>query len=343
MSRATLVTLTTRTHRMASHHRSVALLALLFLAPAVPAQDPAFRPFDAAAFAAHAGTLGASEAQLAAFSADVADGLAASAADDLLRALVPPLDAAVTLAEDGDPRAVLELLALTQDQADLYLRAHARYHAGRALLDADDPVRATEILADFLRHDRNRTPFDSQAAFFYAKSLADTPKPAEAVAAYEAWLRSFPEAAERYRAVAQQRRAELMAQIGNPLHELADRMKTVERDLREAETGEPVQTEQVEIVTRLEKIIEQLEEQEKQSSGAPSGNTPSSAPASESKAPAGASSVGSLGDAPDVMDRWGAMKDRDREAIETEVQVRLKGRYRELVEAYYESLNKGRK
>ena len=52
---------------------------------------------------------------------------------------------------------------------------------------------------------------------------------------------------------------------------------------------------------------------------------------------------GWLGKVPGVSDRWGEMKDKDREAIENEVNARLNGRYRELVEAYFESLNKGKK
>ncbi len=332
------------------NHRAIALAIALGAAAASPAQDQdrnPFQPFDRDAFVAHVKILGASDEVIAEFLADCDEGLAGRAADDLLRDLVPALDEAAVLAEDGDPRAPIALLKLVQDQGaadgDAYVRAHARYHAGRAFLDADDPERAVEILTEFLRQDRNRTPLDAEVAFFYATSLADIPEPQSAAIAFTDYLRLFPTAPERFRAVAMQRKAELESQFDSPLHGLADVMKGVERDLKKTKTGDPVQTEQLEIVEKLKEIIEKMEEQERQSSGAPGGNQPSPAPASSSALSEGASRVGTLGKVPGVSDRWGEMKDKDREAIENEVNARLNGRYRELVEAYFESLNKGKK
>ncbi|MBK8980533.1 MAG: hypothetical protein IPM29_31915 [Planctomycetes bacterium] len=321
----------------------VALLAGHGSAQDDTSRESPFRPFDRDAFVAHVKTLGASDEALQRFVALADDGQAGRAADELLRELVPALDEAATLAEDGDPRAPIALMALVTDDADPLVRAHARYHAGRAFLDADDPERAVEVLADYLRQDRNHTALDAEATFFYATALADIPRPEFAARAFADFLTLFPDASERFRAVAQQRRAELEAQFDNPLHQIADQMKGVERDLRKTRTGDPVQTEQLEIVSKLQKIIEELEEQERRSGGAPSGNNPSSSPAASSSAPEGASRVGTLDRVPGVADRWGEMTDREREAIETEVTTRLDGRARQLVESYFESLNKDRK
>ena len=82
------------------------------------------------------------------------------------------------------------------------------------------------------------------------------------------------------------------------------------------------------------------EEMENQSSGPPSGNGQSSAPANQSALPGGEATVGNLNKRPSLADRWGDMKDRDREKIESEVQNSLPPQYRKMLEAYYEKLGK---
>lgn len=313
--------------------------ALAAIGHAQDRENP-FRPFDRDAFVRHAQQLGADDAALRQFEQTAEEISIAVAADELLQHVVPDFGAAVLLADDGDPRAALELAKLASGD-DLYVRAHARYHLGRVFLDADDPEAAVEVLADFLSEDRNRTPLDAEAAFFYASALADIPLPGYAIQAFADYLELFPSAPERYRAVAMQRRAELESQIDNPLHDIADVMKGVERDIRKARTGDPTQKKQKQIVEKLQAIIEELEKQEQQSSGSPSGNSPSTSPAAHSAAPPGASRVGTLHRVPGVGDRWGDVRDRDRKEIEAEVQAKLPERYRKLLQDYYEKLGKG--
>jgi TolA-binding protein len=320
-----------------------ALCAVVAVAVAQePAPENPFRPFDRAAFEAHVRSLGADDARMTAFGEECEDTSVAIAADDLLRAVVPAFDTAVELAMDGDPRAALALAELVTATEDPFVRAHARYHLGRVFLDGNDPEKAVELFADFLREDRNRTPLDPEVAFFYATALAEVPAIDYAARAFEDYLLLFPDAPERMRALAAQRKAELEAQFQNPLHEIADVMKGVERDLEKSETGKPTQEKQGQIVTRLQEIIEELERREQQAAGAAGGNSPSSSPAAQSALPTGASRVGSLGRVPGVADRWGDVKDRDREAIESEVQVKLPGRMRALIQDYYDKLGKGR-
>lgn len=303
-------------------------------------EDPPFRPFDVAAFETHARQLGAGDEKIAAFRAAAEDSSFAIAADELLQELVPAFGAAAGSAFDGDPSAVVDLAKLLAGE-DLYLRAHARYHLGRALLDGDDPDGAAQVFADFLQQDRNRTPLDAEVAFFYASSLADVPMPGHAAQAFQDYLRLFPTAPERFRAVALQRAAELQTQLDDPLHQLADAMKGVERDLRKSRTGDPTQERQRDIVEKLEQIIEEMERQEQQSGGNPTGNSPTTSPASESAAPDGESRVGSLGKVPGVGDRWGSLKDRDRKEIEAEVTTGLPERDRDLLKRYFGRLGGG--
>lgn len=314
------------------------LSGLLVVATAMSAraqgEDPPFRPFDVAAFTAHVRTLGADDEAVAAFRAAAEESSFAIAADEMLQGLVPGFGSAAAAAFDGDPAAALELAKLLGG-TDLYVRAHARYHLGRVLLDGDDPDGAAQVFADFLQQDRNRTPLDAEVAFFYASSLADVPMPGHAAQAFTDYLRLFPTAPERFRAVALQRSAELQTQLDDPLHQLADAMKGVERDLKKSRTGDPTQERQRDIVEKLEKIIEEMERQEQQSGGNPTGNSPTTSPASESAAPDGESRIGSLGKVPGVGDRWGNLKDRDRKEIEAEVTTGLPERDRDLLKRYF--------
>lgn len=315
--------------------------AIVVGGPLLTAQERRFKPFDAVAFEQHATELGATQSQLEAFRRECADGIAAAAADSLLQALAPAYGRAAGRAQEGEPRAALELAELVASTDDPYLRAHGRYQLGRVFLDGDDPEAAAEIFAEFLRDDANVTPLDSEAMYFYGHSLAEVPEPARAAAALQDFLELFPGAPERYRASASQQLAELLGQEGSELHVIADTMKTVERRIRKTDTGEETQEKQKAVMEQLAKIIEELEEQENQSSGAPSGLNRPAAPAGKSAASAGQTRVGSLGRVNAVVDRWGAMQDRDREAIETDLQTKLPGHYRRMLEDYYKRLGTG--
>lgn len=321
-------------------------LAALLVVPAASAQEAPtptnpFEPFDRAKFIEHARGLGATDADITAYTEQCDEESTAHATEDLLRKFDSDYDTAATLAEDGDPKAALELAALISETRDLYVRGHARYHLGRHFLDADDPDKASAVFVDYLRNDKNRTPLDAEVAFFYGTALAEVPMPAEAAATFADFLQLFPNAPERYRAVAAQRKAELEAQSESALHQIADKMKGISRELRRKNSGDDTQQEQKDVVDELQKIIEELEQQEQQSSGSASGNSQSQSPAANSALPGGESRIGNLRDAPKVAQRWGDYQDRERKAIEADVQTRLTGPWKKMVEEYYKKLNKG--
>lgn len=333
-------------------HRLVALLAAGFFALGAPLsaqeeQDQApvatspFQTFDRAAYEERARQLGATDAQLRTFSQDVAEIGAARAGDKLMRALRPSFDAAVRLSEDGDPKAALELAKLAGAETNAALGAHVRYHLARVFLDGDDPERAVEILNEYFQKNVNCSPLDGEAAFFYAQALADIPLPDLAVPRLRAFLEWFPDASERFRATAQQRIAEMERQRDSRLHNLADRMKKVARDLKKQKTNDPIQVEQKEMTEDLQELIEMYEEQERQSSGPPNGNGPSNGPANQSALTEGEGRIGNLEKRVSLNDRWGDMKDKDRKEIESAVQNHLPPQYRKLLEEYYKKLGTG--
>lgn len=344
--------------------RVLTLLALLLAA--APAQDPAgqaparapqggaaqgttqgqgvqnpFTPFDRAAFEAHVRKAGANDQQMAAFAQQVGELGITRAADNLMRALHPTFHAAVERSEAGDPVAALALTQVLAATTDPVLQGHVRYHLARVFLDGDDPDRAVEVLNDYLKQNINKTPLDAEAAFFYSQALAEIPLPELAVPRFRAFLQWFPDASERFRAVAQQRIQELLNQQDSRLHLLADGMKKTKRDLRKQKTDEPVQVDQLSYIEQLNELIKMYEEMEKQSGGSPSGNGPSSGPANSSALVEGEARIGALDKKTAVADRWGNMKDKDREKIEADVQNTLPPQYRKMLEEYYKKLGTG--
>jgi tetratricopeptide (TPR) repeat protein len=309
-------------------------------APVHEVQNP-FEPFDRAAYEAHARTSGATPAQLEEFARAAQELGAARAGDALMRSLHPTFDAAVRLSEAGDPKAALALTQLLAGSEDPVLGGHVRYHLGRVFLDGDDPERAVEILNEYLRANINRTPLDAEAAFFYAQALAEIPMPEAALPRFHAFLRWFPDASERFRATAQQRVGELEKQQESRLHSLADRMKKLARDLKKQKTDKPVQVEQQDLIEELQELIEMYEEQERQSGGAPSGNSAPSGPATKSGLTEGEGRIGSLEKRVSLADRWGEMKDKDRKEIESAIQNGLPPQYRKMLEEYYKKLGTG--
>ena len=119
-----------------------AVVALLGAAAAAQDDQQPFKPFDQDAWLQTCKKLGATEAQLQVFATEAPEQGTARAADRLMRALVPALDAAVKLSEAGDPRAALELSKVLAETKDPTVQGHVRYHLARALLDGDDEPEA---------------------------------------------------------------------------------------------------------------------------------------------------------------------------------------------------------
>lgn len=317
--------------------RVSAALGWLLLA-AVPAQQPApspFQPFDRTAFAAAMQQAGASDEHLARFTKACAEASEAAAAEALLRTLFADYGAAMQQMEASDPRAVTTLAEVLSKASQPHLVGHARYWLGRMFLEVDDPEGAVDFFADFLKQSRNQTTLDPDVVFFYGTALARIPERDAALRVLQEFLQLFPNAPERYRASAEQLVAELSGKI-NPLHEIADNMGGVERRIRKTDTGDETQQRQEDVIARLQKIIEEVEEIEKQSSGGGGGSATS--PRKESNLTPGATQVGNLGKAGSVTDRWGTLKDRERKAIEGEAEAKLSGRYKKLVQDYYRKL-----
>ncbi len=313
--------------------------------PAVPpvhVQNP-FKPFDQPRFEKACRELGATALQVKTFAEEVEEVGAARAADDLIRKMSDKFDAAVTAAEDEDPRAALLLAQVLVDAKSPVMQAHVRYHLARLFLASDDPERAIDVLNEYIGQNINYTSLDGEAAYFYAQSLAEVPMLDAAIPRFRAFLAWFPQASERLRSAAHQRILELEQQQESRLHMLADGMKKTTRDLRKKKTDKPVQLDQEGYLEELDELIEMFQEMEKQSSGPASGLGPSNNPAASSALPGGEGKVGNLNKRPSLADRWGAMRDSDRKKIMADVQNTMPPQYQKMLEDYYKKLGKAKR
>jgi hypothetical protein len=290
-------------------------------------------------FAAWLKKQNASPKVIAAFRSEWKAGPDGRITDRALRAVAAPYRVAMELCDEAKPRGALELAKVLAGKPDPILRAHARYFLARTVLDEDDPEGAVDLLKDFIRHDRGHTYLDGEAAFYLGFSLSLVPIVDEAILNLDIFLKLYADAPERYRANASQLLQDLRAQWQSPLHGIADDMKQCERRLRKDHKGDQVETKQLSIVEKIAVLIEEMEKQQ-QSGGSPSGNTVPNGPANKSSLPGGEGRVGNLHGSRGVKDRWGNMKDADREKILSELQTKLPERFRVLLEKYYERVNK---
>jgi tetratricopeptide (TPR) repeat protein len=305
------------------------------------AKEISFKAFDQSAFEAYARKLGATDAKIEAYVKECALQGTGRASDNLMRQLNPAFDAAIKLAEAGEPRAALEITKILAATEDKVLQAHLRYHLARVFLDGDDPEKAVEILNEYIKLNTNVSALDEEVVYFYAQSLADIPMTRDACGVYRAFLAWFPNASERYRATAQQRVQELGSTMDSDLHILADGMRKVGRDLKKQKTAKPTQQEQSEIVTELNRLIEFYDQ--KEGGGPPKGNQQATKPASNSALVGGPARVGNLNKIANLADRWGDMKDKDRKEIESDIQNNLPPHYKKLLEEYYKKLGTEKK
>lgn len=306
---------------------------------ALLAQDP-LKPVTREAFAQALRELGADPTQLAQFAAEASKLGLSPAAEAAMRRAVPSYDAAVKLHEAAQPRAALALAKVLADATSPLVRAHARVALARVFFASDDPARANELLREHFAQDSQRSPVDEDALWLQSQALVAVPDPAAACQALQRFLQSFPAANEGTRRAALSQLTTLQRQQESRLHQLADKMSRTRRELRNGRMDEPVQVEQAKFLDELQELIEVYEEIETQRSGAPSGNQSTQAPANASALPTGQATIGELRQRVALADRWGDMKDVERDKIAAEVHNQLPPQYRKLLEDYYRQLGR---
>lgn len=154
-------------------------------------------------------------------------------------------------------------------------------------------------------------------------------------------LENEPELPRRYLTLAQLMEADLAPLKPDSLDEVARLMDNVQRRLGHGRAGKRVRTEEDLIVQKLDKMIEELEEQMKKNgggSGPPGNKIQSSKPMQDSQA-AGGTGPGevdqrSIGNSDD----WGNLPPKEREQILQEITKDLPAHYRNVIEEYFRRL-----
>jgi hypothetical protein len=272
-----------------------------------------------------------------------------------IRLLRPEYGAAMDILElEGEEKAIPLLEAIEKSPPDALTGAYARYRRAESLLLIEE-VEAAASLLQKVAVDRalEGTPAEPAVLFLSAFTWARLGMKLEAYQGFHVFLERYPDAPERYRALALQIVRELESEYLSPLLDVAGKMQDAARLLERARADDPTQEKQKQVVELLEKLIELAEQMEKSGSGSGGGKssgggsasgTNSSSPAQDSFLPTGSTTTGNLrrvsrGD-PD--EAWGDLRDKEREEALQFLKERFPGRYHEMLKEYYRALSEGK-
>ena len=123
----------------------------------------------------------------------------------------------------------------------------------------------------------------------------------------------------------------------DPIGELALGMEQVVIDLSGMTTGQPVQDAQKQIVTKLDKLIEELEKESEQMRGGASSANPSR-PMADSMIKGGPGGIGDLHAARKTGKQWAELPPHERERIVQSMTEGFPAHYQKILERYYKRL-----
>lgn len=131
--------------------------------------------------------------------------------------------------------------------------------------------------------------------------------------------------------------ARAQQEAADPIGELALDMEQVVIDLSGMTTGEPVQQTQKQIVSKLDKLIEELEKECQQCRGGASGAKPTR-PAADSVIKGGPGGIGDLHAARKTGKQWAELPPHERERIVQSMTEGFPAHYQKILERYYKRL-----
>lgn len=232
-----------------------------------------------------------------------------------------------------------------------FVATNAAVYEVQALVAADRLTAAAERIEALLAEGESTlnaySYFSAEIAFLRGYCMLGDLQYEAAAAALNEFIEEHPTAAEQLTTAARRMLAQLAKRHPGGLGEVVDLMDNATRQLAEGDSDMHVQQTQQQIVTLLDQLIAQAEEQEQNDggrgagSGSPAGQSPQS-PMTESQLPTGGLSGGTLGPGrrADPAEAWGAMPPAQRERVLQALDATFPPRYRQLVEQYYEELAK---
>ena len=236
---------------------------------------------------------------------------------------------------------------------EYYLRAYATYRYGLAEMNRERFEEAAGAFQKVLNEWGRRVGCDIDCAFYLAVCYGQMREKEKAIVAANTFMKDYVDAPERYRRAMEQMKNELMQEWESPLYDLAGRMTQVGRKIEKGETGNDTQGKQNEIVDILNELIKKAEQQEGKGKdnnggggGPPRGNQAPNGPAGQSRLPNGGD-----GSAKDLRgkqrakagEKWGEMRDKERDEVLQALKEKFPGRYRELQEQYDRAVAEGKR
>ena len=259
------------------------------------------------------------------------DSLTSSFINESLSILSPAFRAGLELMENDRIAEAADIFSTLSEGSDPYLAVASANQAAAALVELED-IERCETLLD--RVAKAHAPIDRH-------TLA---------ADHFTFMLGY---CQRLRLTAEQILTELERRSPGRLGDVRDLMALAGRRMRRGDAGDDVLKPQEDAVAMLNKLIDEAKEQEnsksnssgggsssKSKQGGAKGSTPSGG-ATRSTLPGGESREGELRKTrarPGA--EWGKMPPKQREQILQSLQREFPGRYRELLEQYYESLAK---
>ncbi len=254
-----------------------------------------------------------------------------------------------------------QILRPLLDAQNPYIALHSQIALARLLCEQDRYEEAEILLASLAGREQDlidKTFAEAEVDFLLGYCRLANLKYDEALADLEKFERQHPDAADQYRLPARQMIQELKARQPESLGEVSDLMTFAARRLAAQGPYPTIRQRQNRAIKLLEQLIQQAEEQEKQSRGTgckqcggkgckacqKPGTTPlnPSRPMNESRLPSGASEIGELRASPRARpgEVWGKMPPKEREQILQSLRQNFPSRYRQLIEQYYLQLGK---
>lgn len=264
----------------------------------------------------------------------------------------PAIALMLASARDANGLPPESMPALFKDASQsVYLRANLAVAYGRALslrrihedaLEALNLFQPEQVAdpATYLYH---------RAVSEHALMLKD-----EAANSLDRLLQDVPELPERYRMLGLLLAYDLSTWREKDLAWISRKMEILQRRLEVARGGKKTQKIQKEVVARLDEMIKDLENQQKECSSSNGGNCPNGAPSegkpgnnpqptspAKDSAPGGASGQGVVDSkrVKELAEVWGKLPEKDRARALVELTRNAPSKYKEAIELYFKKLS----
>ncbi len=256
--------------------------------------------------------------------------------------------------EDGASDANIAAMKKLAASSDPYVHHNAELFLVRQLVELEMLIEAEDRIEKIIKNiDEYNTYAFGEPDLHYMLGYCQLHnlKHDAAKQTLEGFLIRFPDASPRFVVTARQMLAELARRVPESIGEVADLMSFSHKRLAAADTGEQLQDAQKRVIELLDTLIEETEKQEQQQQSdsdsqqsqpqnSPQQQNPSETPPEDSQAPKGGSQLTGKKTGRHITpgDAWGSMPQADRDKVLQVLRDRFPGRYRALVEQYYESL-----